>query len=105
MQRDQPHHFFEQFMHCLHVIRADCCIGENNRRGYAKRQIEKHLDSPEQHTHTRTTSVLDAGLLTRDTTGITIPQRAICEIRFGARSDFGFEKPCRFFDLRIPTGI
>ena len=33
------------------------------------------------------------------TTGIAMPQHAILEVRFGARSDFGFKKPCRFFDL------
>jgi hypothetical protein len=40
-----------------------------------------------------------AEMKSRFTTGIAMPQHAISGLRFGARSDFGFEKPCRFIDL------
>jgi hypothetical protein len=46
----------------LRVICAESSIGENNRRGYAERQIEKRLDSPERHTHANAASVLNNGI-------------------------------------------
>ena len=43
--------------------------------------------------------MLDAGSPTRDILNIAKPPTTISEFRFGARSEFGFHKPSRFFDL------
>ena len=83
----------------LRVICAEGIIGENNRRGNAVMQIEKRPDTPVLNTVARAPTLLNAGSPTRDIPCIAKPQIALSEIQFGARSDFGFHKPFRFFDL------